>query len=574
MRKMRSAKTRAAAIVLAAALAAAGCLPGGKTADTANGTTQPPATQEATKGGAEKTTEETGAERPFKEDGTFPVCNETVELTILVPDNSGVEDFATNLQTKMLEEKGNFKLTITTLPSAEYKTKINLMVAGGEELPDIIMGGSGKTKFSDSEVYNYAQSGAIVPLTKYYENGYFLKEAITRTGVDYRPMITSPDGEIYGVPVYNQSISNEYPAKLYMYQEWLDKVGMEAPSTPEEMYDVLKAFKTQDPNGNGKADEIPMVSYKDSNYWFTYLMNPFIYAGTKEQNYLVVNDGKLSVSYNQEAYREGLRYMKKLVEEELLSPLSLTQDLASEKALLAQTPTVVGSFIQAGPSDIPADDIRRTQYAGVGPLTGADGNAYGTYVPSVANIAMMVTKDCKNPEAAFKLGDLMCSEEFSIHTRWGEKGVDWLVPEAGDVGLYDELGYPVMLKEVLPWGKMQGQHWAQTGPYIRQYAIAAGVVWGGNPLDTAPVIAKAQLLYTDHHPEEVVSKLIYTPEESEQVSEIMATLISYVHESRAAFITGGMDLDSQWDAYLKELETIGLSKFVEVAQAAYDRMYK
>ena len=44
---------------------------------------------------------------------------------------------------------------------------------------------------------------------------------------------------------------------LMMRQDWLDNVGMEVPTTMDEWYEVLVAFKEGDPNGNGEADELP-----------------------------------------------------------------------------------------------------------------------------------------------------------------------------------------------------------------------------------------------------------------------------------------------------------------------------
>ena len=76
----------------------------------------------------------------------------------------------------------------------------------------------------------------------------------------------------------------------------------------------------------------------------------------------------------------------------------------------------------------------------------------------------------------------------------------------------------------------------------------------------------------DLHPEEMPMKLVFTQEELDQVSEIEATIRTYVDESLTRFILGDMDVEADWDAYLSELEAIGLSMYLEVAQTAYDRL--
>ncbi len=512
------------------------------------------------------------ASNRFNKGGTFPICKEKVPLTITIKAIAQVEDFETNRQTQIIEEKGNFDLTFNVLPAAEFDTKINLMVAaGGADLGDVMM----TNNFKDANVYAFAQAGAIVPLTKYYKDpdaSYYSTEALKRTGVNFLPQITSPDGEIYGLPRYNQSISNEYPAKLWMFTEWLNKLNLKAPTTPDELYNVLKAFKTKDPNGNGKADEIPMAGSTYDDYWRRGLMCPFVYAG--DTDYFTVENGKLGLAYTTEGWKEGLHYIKKLMSEDLLTPLSLTQDSKALLALTGNKETIVGSFINVGlTSCINAKDPRVMQYDGVAPLTGKNGTQYAMYKEGVAFNGMLVSKNCKDVDAAFRLGDYLCSEEISIHTRWGEKGVDYFEPKPGDVSLYDKVGYKPSLKEGLVWGPVQNKLWAQQGPYVRQYSISAGVVWSGDPMDTAKPIAEAQMLYTGKKPQETIPKLIYTEEESEIVSEPLKSLSTYVNESYAAFVTGAKDIDKDWDSYLKEIEKIGGSKVLNTAQTVYDRMY-
>ena len=80
------------------------------------------------------------------------------------------------------------------------------------------------------------------------------------------------------------------------------------PTTTEQLKDVLYAFKTQDPNGNGETDEIAMMG---GGSWHQlaadWLMNSFIYDDGETR--WIVNDGKLDVPYNKEEWREGLRYI-------------------------------------------------------------------------------------------------------------------------------------------------------------------------------------------------------------------------------------------------------------------------
>ena len=66
----------------------------------------------------------------------------------------------------------------------------------------------------------------------------------------------------------------------------------------------------------------------------------------------------------------------------------------------------------------------------------------------------------------------------------------------------------------------------------------------------------------------------FTTEELNEIHEIQATLKTYSEECLARFVTGDLDIENDWDNYIKELEKIGLKKFLEVSQTAWDRMNK
>ena len=133
-----------------------------------------------------------------------------------------------------------------------------------------------------------------------------------------RPLITSPDGEIYGLPQVNECYHCFYAQRAWINQDWLDNVGMGVPETTEQLLDVLMAFKEQDANGNGDPDdEIPLAGATTG--WNTnidgFLLNPFVFTEFKgnNRNFSRWNDGVVSQTrLRAEGYREGLRYLNTL----------------------------------------------------------------------------------------------------------------------------------------------------------------------------------------------------------------------------------------------------------------------
>ncbi|BBC30273.1 ABC transporter, substrate-binding protein [Streptomyces graminofaciens] len=61
------------------------------------------------------------------------------------------------------------------------------------------------------------------------------------------------DGEHYGIPYSRQAQT------LMIRKDWLKKLGLEAPTTWQEMLRVAKAFADRDPDGDGKKDTYGMV---------------------------------------------------------------------------------------------------------------------------------------------------------------------------------------------------------------------------------------------------------------------------------------------------------------------------
>lgn len=503
------------------------------------------------------------------------------KLTIWVPEHLRVMDWETNTMTLWLEENGNLDLEFNVIPSADYSTKVSMALTVGdiEDLPDVIIGG-----FANYSVWEYAQAETILPLTDYYndpELAVNIMEAYERTGTRYTDQIISPDGNIYGIATFNQSYGNEYPHKLWIYKPWLDALGEEVPTTTEEYYELLKKVSQTDLNGNGKADEIGLAgNAKTFSGYFNYLMNAFAYSG--DTQYKVIEDGVVSTAFTTEAWKAGLKYIRQMFEEGLILSESLTMDDEQFKTLLNGEEATVFSFCYMAASQA---ESRKEDYIGIDTLTGPDGVNYATYIPTSPTVSFLVTANCKNPEAAFRLGDLLSSEYIGICQRWGEEGVDWDYAEnledaseyvAGVEGFDLSI---IAYNDSVFWGGSEAQNasWLQTGPFVRQYAIANGLANQAGNIDKYKAELNATLtLYqtSGHNPKEVAPVMNYTADESDEIGDIANSLINYVNEFKAGVLSGNIDIDKEWDAYLKEVDKIGIDAWLEVVQNVYDRMYK
>lgn len=513
-------------------------------------------------------------ETKYNAPGTLPIFKETQTISVTLPDSVYVEDWETNFQTYTLEEDLNADLLLSIMPSKEYKTKLNLIAAGGgSDFTDVVLG-----SFKDEEIYNYAEAGVALPLTEYYYNkdiSWNIWEAFDRLGFDFLKQITMADGEIYGVGKLNDTKSLETPIRQYIYLPWCEKLGIDIDEihTRDDYRDALKKIVTSDPNGNGKADEVGIIGFTgDNNGWFEYIMNTFVYAG--DDNYMLVENGDLSFAFTRDEWKEGLKYMNEMFKEGLISELNFTQDKNAMQSMLNTEDVICASFNYSDTSYVYEGDPRRVEYEGLAPLNSdyVGGRQLASFSPNVAQAALFVTNQAQDPEVGFRLGDYMCSLKMSIAARFGEEGVDWLRPQEGDVALYAGLGYEPYLKPILVWATKQNKHWYQTGPLIREDAIVSGQVWTGDPYDAALAMVKAQAKYRGKGPDEYITKLLYDGEEEfDVITQYLSAIIDYVDEFTAKAVTGAVDIDAEWDGFITRLSQMNMAEVLEVAQRAYTR---
>lgn len=126
-----------------------------------------------------------------------------------------------------------------------------------------------------------------------------------------------PDGHIYGLPGISEMgyIDDDgtyigigaIPQFTSINKDWLEKVGMEMPTTLDELHDVLVAFKENDCNGNGDAtDEIPMSFM--ANNWCAGMTTLFAGFGFTDYNedHRAIDNGKVYYQATSENYKNAI----------------------------------------------------------------------------------------------------------------------------------------------------------------------------------------------------------------------------------------------------------------------------
>jgi len=512
--------------------------------------------------------------------GEFPIVNEEITLRFIVPQDTNIENYDTNYYTNWLEEKSGINLEFDVIPSADMAQKVQLQLASFTDLPDAIIGVGrvGSPIFNTTNIVKYGSEGQLIPLNDLIDTyGENTKALFAKYADDkLEQIMTSADGNIYYMPGYGPAIVNRSSAVYWINKGWLDNLGLEAPSTTEELYDVLNAFKTQDPNGNGKADEIPLVgtteNFNASYSGYDYLLGSFLVNNTQNHRLTYDENGQLQYAPISDEWREAMIYLNRLTTEGLFSPLTFTQDQTSLKQIVNDSNDICGGFVALGIGLVaqPNDQEILSRYVAVEPLEGPNGVQTSVLIIPTASANAVITSACEYPEAAFRLFDLMLGEEASTISRYGEKGVHWDDPDEGQLSRYDTPATMKILDSI--WMTMQNTHWMNYCPFVNDIHNDGSAKVSDEDPET--VNAVSSLKYMEYEPTNTVPVLIYQLDEVETISEITTNLTEYMYETIAKFAVGEMDPndDATWERYLAEFEVIGLPTFMDLSQAAFERM--
>lgn len=507
--------------------------------------------------------------KPFDEQ--FPLTENKKSLTIFAGIRPFVKDYDNNTFTKWYEEITNVDTIWDAVQENIIDEKRNIMLATGD-YPDVLM----NSFITQGQINLYGSQGVFIPLNDLIEEHSYYFKQILEARPWIKDIITSEDGNIYSLPMVNECYHCSYQQKMWIYKPWLDKLGLDIPTTTEEFYQVLKAFKEQDPNGNGKADEIPLSGANKG--WRTnidgFLMCPFIYNPSGDR--LFREGDKILASYVQPGWKEGLKYINKLYEEGLLYPETFTQDNTQLKNLGENDEIAILGAAPAGYSGIftQVGGERFKGYVAVPPLKGPDGYQTTFYNPYASNPGFfLITAAAEDPVLAFKWVDWFYSLEGTITSIMGRPDIEWRWAEKDEKGLN---GGTALYKNIVNQREgIQNVNWNQANPSYRPPEFRLGRVWDGDPYKNERILyVETKEKYEGKELEgSHIPPLSFKEEELLEVEDLRVAINNYVEESIAQFVLGARDIEKEWDSYLNELKAIGLERYLEIHQDAYNRKY-
>ncbi|MDR1901165.1 MAG: extracellular solute-binding protein [Treponema sp.] len=192
-------------------------------------------------------------------------ANAPVSITVEVFDrgtDGGRSDPTNNNWTKWIQEKllkdENISVTFVPIPRGqEGPGLITLMAAG--DAPDICY------TYGADLINTFRLQGGLFEMTPYVDSHMpdlkkWLGEDEALPGKLLINRQITPDGKLYAVPARRMALGLAYTG-AFIRKDWLDKLGLPVPTTTEEFYNAIKAFKDKNP---GNVSNILPIVFGDT----------------------------------------------------------------------------------------------------------------------------------------------------------------------------------------------------------------------------------------------------------------------------------------------------------------------
>ena len=474
------------------------------------------------------------------------------------------------------------------------KDIVNTRMAAGVELPDII----GYGWENKNSIIEWGQSGLVKPVNELldkYDTDNSIREFIEKYGPGLFNINKAPDGNNYwfsyfaGIssfidPHTGNEVKDCSKFAWEIRKDWVEAVGEEVKQvyTLDELITLLKKMRDQDANGNGKADEIIYTGIDsfNTNFALQFGLNSDLICG-------YASDGKgITANIYNERLPEYIEFMQDLYESGLYDTetisTNLTELVGQDRIALYHAYYSIGRYDKYLPG-YDENDLETNHYVPI--LIDPDGdlsNGLPLYTDAsgvVDYTPFFIPSASENEEAIVRLFDYIYSERYGTLCILGLEGEDrgWYRNEDGFIvnTPYTEAPEAQSLANItVAW---QGLPIVPCAPVLNDLKIVYGTdpkfEWGND------LVYK---LATELYPISIEKgKVVYrtytygpmTDEESAFMTENGTVLQTYMQELLTDLILGRKSLDDL-ATYQKELQDLGIDRYVEITQARYDRVFE
>jgi putative aldouronate transport system substrate-binding protein len=490
-------------------------------------------------------------------DAGLPIVDKTLTITIAGEKAALAPDYNEMELVQGLEADTNIAIEWNMLDADVYAEKKNLLLASND-LPDAFF----NSRFTDQELVQYGVNGTLIPLEGFIEKYAPNLQAVFDKRPELKAAVTASDGHIYALPNSEELGLAAVPFFWSINKSWLDKLGLDVPSTVEEYREALVAFTTQDPNGNGKADEIGLSFI--NNWWCADVGNLFAALGGIADNFehRVVRDDTVIYTGADEGYRDAISELHDWYADGLIDPESFTQDDKTYLAKGQSVEEILGSYVWWETAEV-AGTANADDYVLLPVLEGVAGQLVGrsNFVDYGRN-AFAITNANKYPSATMRWVDRFYDPELAAQVSFGPIG-ETLEENADGVLVQKELAEGVNAGEL----RQQVSLGAGAPHVLLREDFENVILPEPRALQRLRDLEETYLPYAE---EQFYPSVLFTVEELQELADIEPDIKALVEQKRPQWIVEG-GIDDEWDGYVAQLKSMGIERMVEIYQAAYDR---
>ncbi len=553
MKRKKWKKTLALATAVTMTMGAlAGC--GNSSSDPTTGTTKADNTTAAP---SQTNQNETTAAQNESTGITYPIANAgsfTYGMALATAWSDRYDSYDALPLGQALEEQTGFDMKMVHV---QDKTAMNLLLASGE-LPDAITynfasnytGGNAKA-YSDGIIYSMSEEFMQENAPDYW--------AYLQANPEVLKQVRADDGTVYGFGFILGGDLLKAGQGIFVREDWLADLGLEAPETPEEFKEMLKQFKEK------KGAEIP---FEVTNNTLLGLLKTgditSAFGLICMDTYQV--DGKVHIGYAEPEFKDVLAYLNELYAEGLLDPNFATVDSETVTAnmltgVAGATDGAIGSTM--GTLLTTNADVEGYSLIGIKNLVAKRGDTpmFGKWSTDVPGNMTVITNSCKDPASVAKFFNYGYTEAGDLLYNFGTEGVSF--EYVGGEPVFTELitNNPngLTLKQALSEYQLA---WTN-GPFVQDPAYLLQYYSDQRQKDALTLFSQV-----DAAKYKYPAVTIPTDSASEH-SSLTSELETYRDEMIIKYIRGEESLDN-FDSYLNNLKSMGLEQLIQIKQAALD----
>lgn len=504
-------------------------------------TTPAPAT--TAPAGAEATPSAAPAEQP----------EEPIKFSMYYADNPTLPFREDWLTVQEIQKRVNAEISIEAIPSTDFKTKVSLALNTGSNAPDVIL-----YQTTKGENASLALNGAVVPISDYSDWTPNFNARVEEFGLQSDvDQLNLMDGKRYFLPALTDKPF--YDGGLIMREDLLAKYGLETPKTYDDLYNVLKKFKEENPSS------YPLTILAAPRVLFRMTMTSW---GVSVGRNAASGSSVLSWDYENKTYfpgaisdqyRDYMRFFAKMYKEGLIDPEMaepIDGDKWAQKLATGQSFATYAYYDQIGGVESAATEpgFKLQMYA---PLAGPAGAHHQPKSTTGAGI-MFPIKTAQRPDferLVRTLDEMFFSEENSKLWCLGVEGVTYTM-EGDTIKYVDEIAN------------------SADGIY-KTMQLRAGA--GADPLQLVWVNAREMTKYDENYArinaevaamdqaiQAIPPSPLFDDLQAEEAASLQTPLGDAFEIWIDAFLTGKKDIEADWDAYVKEMQDLQIDRFCQM----------